>query len=160
MGLANHKFFLLFLLYINLISVYAIALVVGHFWACLSLPFFGTCADASLGDSFNVLGLCMCALIFGLFTCCMMFDQSASVLTGATQIDRYQRSSGAGETVGKDERARALAEVFGGDPARDGFQIHWLLPTPIVYRDPETLTGFCFKNTPKPRNAEELESLM
>lgn len=157
-GLANHKFFLLFLLYIFSISAYALCLVLGHFWACFSSPMVGACADPSVGEAAHALGLCVCAIIFGLFTGCMMLDQSTSVLTGATQIDRFHGAPAA--PAGKDERARALAEVFGGDPAADGFQLHWLLPTPIVYRDPEGLTGFCFRDTPRLRSAEELEALM
>ncbi len=54
----------------------------------------------------------------------------------------------------------SLGEVFGGDPARDGFQWHWLLPTPISYPNPEALTGFCFRDVPKPRTSEELEALL
>ncbi len=164
-GLANHKFFLLFLLYVHAISVYALCLVGGHFWACVSDMAQPACsgADVTIGDGLHAFGLTVCALLFGLFTLCMMCDQSSAVLTGATQIDRFKQhrsGAGSGDAAGKDERAQALAEVFGGDPARDGFQWHWLLPTPIVYRDPEALTGFCFRDVAKPRSAEELEALM
>ena len=167
-GLANHKFFLLFLLYVCAISVYALLLVGGHFWACWAAPAGagGGCAEPDAAQFVTVLTLCAAALLFGLFTGCMMVDQSAVVATGQTQIDRFHGAHGAappppGAAAGKDERARALEEIFGGDPARDGFRWHWLLPTPIVYRDPEALTGFCFgRDVPKPRSAEEMEALL
>ncbi len=159
-GLANHKFFLLFLLYIFLISMYAIALVIGHFVTCVSADVgAGACSDPTAMQFVTVVSLCSCAILFGLFTGCMMVDQSSVITTGLTQIDRYHAPSPPLQ-AGKDDRADALAEIFGGDPARDGFKIHWLLPTPIVYKDPERTRGWSFRSVPKPRSSEEVESLL
>ena len=93
-----------------------------------------------------------------------MMDQAQVLATGMTQIDRFK---GDGHSSHESELADAhsqsartesyRAEVFGGDGK---FNIGWLLPTPIVYRDPEAITGYCFRDTPKPRSNEEMEALL
>jgi palmitoyltransferase ZDHHC3/7/25 len=152
-GLANQKFFLLFLLYTFIISAYAVTLLAGHVTSCMS-AFRPECVEVSPGQGIAMLTLCVCAILFGLFTGCMMLDQSSSVTSGLTQIDRYHQNQ-----TTEVSRGAALAEVFGGHEA-DGFQLHWLLPTPIKYVNPESLTGYCFRDTPKPRTNEEMESLL
>ena len=170
MGLANHKFFLLFLLYTFSICAYALCLIGAHVTSCLyAVGARPDCTEFTAGGGVATLTLSVCAVLFGLFTCCMMVDQSAVVTSGLSQIDRFHLAhDGAGGTGGsggagtgpRGSRAAALAEVFGGDPAREGFRLHWLLPTPIVYVNPEELTGYCFRNVPKPRTTEEMESLL
>lgn len=94
-------------------------------------------------------------------------DACAAVVSwgGGGEARRGERAA-RGEAVGAPPGSppanfyAALAEVVGGNPARDGFQLSWLLPTPIVYPDAEQLTGFCFRDTPKPRNTEEMEALL
>lgn len=165
-GLANHKFFLLFLLYTNAICVYALCLMGWQFYSCV----FGgsthqSCRLLSAGGFVSILILFVCALLFGLFTLCMMLDQAQVLSTGQTQIDRFKHGGGlsskhqAMAVTESPEAVQALlrAEVFGGDGK---FSWDWLLPTPIVYRDPEAMTGYCFKDTPKPRTNEEMESLL
>lgn len=164
-GLANHKFFLLFLLYIFSICVYALSLITARFWACLS-SVAGTACDTTAGAGVLVLTTTVLAVLFALFTCCMMADQSSVLTTNQTQIDRLKgrRDGGGGGAASEaDERRRLWAsfgEVFGGDPARDGFSITWLLPTPIRYPDPEALTGFCFRDVPRPKTLVEMETLV
>lgn len=169
-GLANHKYFLLFLLYIFSISVYALTIVITHAVNCFGAvgPFASLlCSSMGAGQGVALIFLFVAALMFGLFTCCMMIDQASVVTSGQTQIDRHHGAGSArGEAAGAPPGSppanfyAALAEVVGGNPARDGFQISWLLPTPITYPDAEQLTGFCFRDTPKPRNTEEMEALL
>ena len=163
MGLANHKFFLLFLLYTFAICAYALTLLGAHLWACLSPGAHSSCMDMSPGGFVSILTLSICAVLFGLFTLCMMADQSQVLSTGLTQIDRHKGSSGPGKLSAasaaetpEEANAKLWAEVFGGSGR---FELTWLLPTPIVYRDPETLTGYCFRDTPRPRSNEEMEAL-
>ena len=164
-GLANHKFFLLFLLYTFAICAYALCLLGGHVWACMSPAAPASCFAVTPGGLISTLILAICASLFGLFTLCMMVDQSQVLATGLTQIDRHKGHAGpsgklaalaAAETP-EQASCRTRAEVFGGDGR---FQLTWLLPTPIVYRDPETLTGYCFRDTPRPRSNEEMEGLL
>lgn len=163
-GLANHKFFLLFLLYIHTISVHALILVGAHMWACFSAGAPESCGGAPGASFVAVLTMCVLAGLFGLFTLCMMVDQSSTLTTGLTQIDRHHASrTGAGGGAARPLAPlwhESFAEVVGGDPAKEGFSIFWLLPTPITYLNAEALTGYCFRDTPRPRSSEEMEALL
>jgi hypothetical protein len=165
-GLANQKFFLLFLLYTFIISAYALCLLGGHIFGCMSLSAPPSCLEVTPSGFASTLVLTICAIMFGLFTLCMMVDQSQVLVTGLTQIDRHKGgSSGGGSKLAvmtATETPEALsyklrAEVFGGDGR---FELTWLLPTPILYRNPEELTGYCFRDTPRPRSVEEMEGLI
>jgi palmitoyltransferase len=159
-GLANHKFFLLFLLYVFSMSVYALAVIGWRFWSCMQ-P--GAACDTTAGTGVAILAVVVIAVLFGLFTCCLGADQVNVVLTNQTQIDRMKGpghgpASAADQEV--DDRKRVwhnLSEVFGGDAAREGVRLAWFLPTAITYRDPEALTGYCFRDVPRPRTAAEME---
>lgn len=72
--------------------------------------------------AFRVVLLVLEAVLFGLFTLCMMCDQYSVITTGATQIDRLKGE--AGDSLG-------IREVFGG--AGEGFSLHWLLPVSIWF---------------------------
>lgn len=70
----------------------------------------------------RVIFLVLEAVLFGLFTLCMMCDQYSVIMTGTTQIDRLK-----GETT----ETLGLREVFGG--ASPKFALHWLLPVNIWF---------------------------
>jgi hypothetical protein len=195
----NHKFFLLFLLYVNLISLHALALIVRRqFFICASawvhsdvdddddrqtthhmsisagrsrhhlssrrshphhhyrnlfgaeqempaaMPvedFPGRCEN-SASRLMIVTMLFVEAILFGLFTSCMICDQSSVVTTNLTKIDRlklkaeetdsrngaHEKKEGSGDGDGDDRSATVVVnEIFGGEGGR-GFRIHWLLP--------------------------------
>lgn len=67
------------------------------------------------------------AVLFGLFTCCMMLDQYTVVSTNTTAIDRlkgeYHKLSRAA--------TREVNEVFGGKDRR--FRLDWFLPVPAAF---------------------------
>ena len=69
-------------------------------------------------DSLSVVMLVIEAMLFGLFTSCMLLDQWGAVATGRTQIDRLK-----GEEGGKGRHG--FNEVFGGER---GFTMDWLIP--------------------------------
>jgi hypothetical protein len=157
-GLANHKFFLLFLLYIFSICLYALILIGSRFWSCASGT--GPRCDTSAGTGTLVIMTTVFAILFMLFTCCLGLDQSMVVTTNQTGIDRMKGR--ALPNTHLDERKRLwdnISEVVGGDAYREGFKIEWLLPTPIKYVDPEALTGYCFRDTPRPRSTVEQEQV-
>ena len=64
-----------------------------------------------------------CALLFGLFTACMLADQWSVLRTNVAKIDRLK-----GEET---ECASDVNEVFGGRSR--GFRYDWLLPTAPVF---------------------------
>lgn len=70
----------------------------------------------------RVIGLVAAAVLFGLFTLCMMCDQYSVILTGTTQIDRMK-----GEAV----ENLGIREVFGGATAK--FNWYWLVPVEIWF---------------------------
>ncbi|TDH70725.1 hypothetical protein CCR75_009092 [Bremia lactucae] len=114
-GLGNHKFFLLFIFYVFALSTYTLTLVFFRYAKCIneSCPTYG---------AIRVVCLIMEAVLFGLFTMCMMCDQYSVITTGTTQIDRLK-----GETTDN----LGLHEVFGGLDCK--FSLHWLLPINIWF---------------------------
>lgn len=98
--------------------------------ACLLSPWYiflfllmcaGACGSASSGAA--VMGLVIEAILFGLFTLCMMCDQYTTVTTNRTGIDRLKGDKG-GKKASYMENVK---EVFGGPQSR-GFHYTWLLP--------------------------------
>ena len=134
-------------------------MVVAHIWTCFSVSAPASCSGPPGPNFVAVLTLVVLASLFGLFTMCMMIDQSSTLTTGLTQIDRHHAGRG-GDKPPAPLWSESLAEVVGGDPAKEGFSILWLLPTPITSLSPETLTGYCFRDTPRPRSVEEMEALL
>jgi len=159
-GLANHKYFVLFVFYIFTYAAVALALMFGRFMHCLSPT---NVCDTPPGHTVAHIMLAIVAILFGLFTGCLFFDQLNNIATNTTQIDRMKgegRADADAAAMDIDDRKQLwhnLGEVFGGDPARNGVHWTWLLPTPVTFRDPEGLSGFCFRDVPRPRTATELE---
>jgi hypothetical protein len=193
-GLANHKFFLLFLLYTCLSCAYGLALMGARLWACLAAPAHSALAagcETTAGVGIAVVTTASFATLCMLFTCCMACDQSSVVTTNQTQIDRMKAhhhrvdggvggvggvggAGGASDAAGLLGSASAaaaavssarrriwdnLSEVVGGDAYAEGFRLAWLLPVPIAYRNAEALSGYTFRDTPRPRSLAELEQV-
>uniref|UniRef100_K3WKJ1 Palmitoyltransferase n=1 Tax=Globisporangium ultimum (strain ATCC 200006 / CBS 805.95 / DAOM BR144) TaxID=431595 RepID=K3WKJ1_GLOUD len=114
-GLGNHKFFLLFIFYVFILSLYALVLVSLRYARCIN----DNCPSSG---AIRVVFLVLEAVLFGLFTMCMMCDQYSVITTGATQIDRLK-----GEVTDN----LGIREVFGGASRR--FSLHWLLPVNIWF---------------------------
>lgn len=115
-GVRNHKFFLLFILYTFLLCVYALALLVHMLYAAMKVD-----GPDSIGLSALVVGVC--GLLFGLFTSCMLCDQWSVLSTNVAKIDRLK-----GEELGVSSEVN---EVFGGRTR--GFHWHWLVPVTVDF---------------------------
>ena len=119
-GIGNHKYFLLFVFYTFWSCTYSLTLVVSRFVGCLGHGRLarGHCLDEP-GHILNLVGLIVEAILFGLFTCCMMVDQWDVVLTNVTHIDRLKGETGFGFM---DDASRILGinEVFGSGRAAAG----------------------------------------
>jgi len=171
-GLGNHKYFLLFLFYVNMAALYALMLLMYRFVHCMGkgssarrqylraqrkirTHFPGNSDDSavmngfantpppegmypecepSTGASILMFAIIVEAILFGLFTFCMMCDQWSVVLTSATKIDRLK-----GDAPSKRGMCDNLTEVFGGEPR---FSIFWLLPTSVKFSRPEQVYGY------------------
>ncbi|GKZ01467.1 hypothetical protein MPSEU_001097300 [Mayamaea pseudoterrestris] len=149
-GIGNHKYFLLFCFYTFLTCIVSLILVVFRFSTCVSnhrshyhyhrggsheeqvasaaamagsTATQASCLDQP-SDLLLVLGLLIEALLFGMFTSCMMADQMEVVYTKLTHIDRLKGTEVGGNLQG-------VAEVFGVGRRRekdDRFRPDWLSP--------------------------------
>jgi len=167
-GIGNQKLFLLFLFYISLSCWYSMFLLCSVWWKCTSMrirshdPNFSpedvppVCqiASSASGIIFYAL-LCIEALMFGLFTACMLCDQVASIIHNQTKIDRLQ---------GKEFNKKYgffgnLREVMG-----DGDRlVEWLCPLKPYWKDWQSVYGYCVPRrvhaTPLQRPISEEEEI-
>lgn len=93
-GIGNHKFFLLFIFYTFVSCMLTLVLLVWMFFSCTVATGYlnaGTtaCIDNPM-DLLGLVGLLVEALLFGMFTSCMMVDQWDVVTTNLTHIDRLK----------------------------------------------------------------------
>jgi len=105
-----------------------------------------TCLDRPT-QLLNILGLFVEAILFGLFTSCMMVDQASVVMTKMTHIDRLK--GGGEDNVGSSALAGVI-EVFGLNQKKvdngGRFRSDWLSPFhricfPTTLHD--EIMGFC-----------------
>lgn len=88
-----------------------------------------------------ILGLMVEAVLFGLFTTCMMVDQWDVVMSNMTHIDRLK-----GETGG--DKVAGVTEVFGAPRIgrSTGFRCSWLSPVAKAWFPPsikDEILGYC-----------------
>ena len=114
-GVRNHKFFLLFIFYTFLLCFYALGLLIR-----MALAKALDQEDDIVGAGAVIVAIS--AVLFGLFTSCMLCDQWTVLSTNVAKIDRLK-----GTTTSVSE----INEVFGGKTRH--FQLHWLLPTPVTF---------------------------
>lgn len=157
-GIGNHKYFLLFILYTFFSCAYSMFLVVLRFGHCMNIRTSAHCLDnpASL---LSIIALTVESVLFGLFTLCMMADQWDVVLTNVTHIDRLK-----GDIFEESADSAGVNEVFGigvggGKGKRwANFRTDWLSPFtkvcfPVSVED--DIMGFCRPCGFSTRNEEE-----
>ena len=90
---------------------------------------------SNTGNNLLVVFLVIEAILFGLFTLCMLGDQSTVLTTNQTQIDKLKGY--------RHEGIPDFNEVFGGSNEAS-FRIDWLLPIPVKFpeQDKEKLLGY------------------
>lgn len=121
-AIGNHKYFLLFIMYTFCSCVYSLSLLVWRFTSCMGhhhhvrqqqqhSPANARCFDDPT-DLLKVLGLLVESVLFGLFTMCMMCDQSGVVSSRITHIDRLKG-------LELRDTISGVAEVFGVGRPRD-----------------------------------------
>eukprot|EP01137_Pigoraptor_chileana_P016549 Opistho-2@73484 len=83
-GENNQRFFLVFLVYVGLTSIFSLLLVIGYhfFFPCPD------CASASRSRGGFVLALTLLAFVFVVFIFIMISDQMGSIILDATLIER------------------------------------------------------------------------
>ena len=90
---------------------------------------------SSTGDNLLVVFLLIEAILFGLFTLCMLGDQSTVLTSNQTQIDKLKGY--------RHEGIPDFNEVFGGSNEAP-FRLDWLVPVPVKFpeADKERLLGY------------------
>jgi palmitoyltransferase len=149
-GIGNHKLFLLFLLWVNIVCIYAFLLIISK---CILCKYANGCGEEH--ESVTVLILLTTSILFALFTVCMIGDQIAVIATNLTQIDRLKNIKSSKDTINLEYN-----EVFGCS-SEVSFHYTWLIPQvvqfPDVYRD--ILLGYrLLSNTAKDMELTPLTS--
>jgi len=174
-GIGNHKFFLLFIFYTCVSCCYSMSLLVMRFYLCVGTHTrhhrhqhhhgavsITTDAGVTIGGKeeghclddpaqlLNLIGLVVEAMLFGLFTLCMMCDQWSVVTSRLTHIDRLKGETSSSMN-GRFKKSSGLNEVFGigrklGSNRQDSFRADWLSPFvsacfPSSMQD--EIMGFC-----------------
>jgi len=160
-GIGNHKYFLLFIFYTSLSCGYSLTFLIWRFCHCTGGGRNGPrCVDHPT-DLLPLIGLTVEALLFGLFTMCMMCDQWDVVMTNLTHIDRlkghdtlqHRVQAGINEVFGTGRLSSSALPHYNGNAAaaatnnyRRGFHYTWLSPLhkvcfPESVRD--DIFGYC-----------------
>uniref|UniRef100_A0A8C9TSX3 Palmitoyltransferase n=1 Tax=Scleropages formosus TaxID=113540 RepID=A0A8C9TSX3_SCLFO len=122
-GENNQRFFVLFTMYIALISIYALCLSGLQFftcvkWQCLSFSFFcflPECSDFSPPVAVMLMiFLCLEGLLFLTFTAVMFGTQIHSICNDETEIERLKNEK---PTWERRMRWDGMRAVFGGQPS-------------------------------------------
>ena len=120
-GVGNHKLFLQFLFWVFTSCIYSLVLVSAKYVRCL---FMGHECNSAFDEHLLVIFLTVEAILFALFTLCMLGDQISSISMGSTQIDRLKKT--------KFKQQTEINEVF-GSPAAVYCAWDWLYPFPLKY---------------------------
>jgi hypothetical protein len=164
-GIGNHKYFLLFIFYTLLSCCYSMILIITRFSSCMGGHKRGdhshdhvkhvSCLDQPT-QLLTILGLLVEALLFGMFTFCMIFDQMDVISSKVTHIDRLKGLDLSSTLAG-------VTEVFGvgvrGVESR--FRPDWLSPFARVCFPPsvqDEVMGFCQPCLGSKKNKAEKET--
>ncbi|XP_053282003.1 palmitoyltransferase ZDHHC7 [Pleuronectes platessa] len=113
-GEKNQRFFVLFTMYISLISAHALGLSGMHFFSCIKVQ-WNECSEFSPGASVLLLiFLCLEAILFLTFTAVMFGTQIHSICNDETEIERLKNEK---PTWERHVRWEGMKSVFGGPPS-------------------------------------------
>nr|XP_048279555.1 palmitoyltransferase ZDHHC3 isoform X4 [Myodes glareolus] len=119
-GENNQKYFVLFTMYIALISLHALIMVGFHFLHCFEEDWTKCSSFSPPTTVILLILLCFEALLFLIFTSVMFGTQVHSICTDETGIERLQRETQPREHSGS---WKSVQEAFGGD-----FSLNWFNP--------------------------------
>lgn len=153
------QFFLLFIFYTSLSCLYSLGYITSRFINCVgSHSTMSRCVDHA-SDLLPLIGLTVEALLFGLFTICMMVDQWDVVVTNLTHIDRLkgeyhngyynpnnQHTQNLKSNTGVHEVFGARAESQSSSGSRPRFHYTWMSPFhKVCFPEPlrDDIFGYC-----------------
>eukprot|EP00051_Salpingoeca_urceolata_P029225 m.489293 g.489293 ORF g.489293 m.489293 type:complete len:295 (+) comp26588_c0_seq1:283-1167(+) len=102
-GENNHKYFILFVAYIFVASLFMLCFAASRLMGCQHLRLKTRGCEARKGrqdpfDSLKMIGLLLESLVFGLFTLVMFCDQMCGVLNDQTTIEKLQHKGRAAKS--------------------------------------------------------------
>ncbi|KAK0040692.1 palmitoyltransferase ZDHHC3 isoform X2 [Biomphalaria pfeifferi] len=117
-GENNQKYFVLFTLYICLISIHALYMAISHFIFCVSKDWKGCSGMSPPATTIFLIFLIFEGMLFGIFTGIMFGTQMSAVCSDETGIEQLKKEE-------REPRSRWLSmkSVFGHP-----FSIHWFSP--------------------------------
>lgn len=119
-GENNQKFFVLFTLYIFLISLHAAIMIIVHMMRCVEADWLQCSSFSPASTLILVIMLGFESLLFGIFTIVMFCTQISAIFTDETQIETLK---GEEPKWAKKGKWASLKSVFGRDVS-----IKWLSP--------------------------------
>ncbi|XP_076009859.1 palmitoyltransferase ZDHHC3-A-like [Genypterus blacodes] len=119
-GESNQKYFVLFTMYIALVSLHALVMVVFHFLYCFEDDWTKCSSFSPPATVLLLILLCFEGLLFLIFTSVMFGTQVHSICTDETGIERLKGESGKWDKVPCWE---AMRVAFGGP-----FSLSWCSP--------------------------------
>ncbi|XP_058931802.1 palmitoyltransferase ZDHHC3 isoform X3 [Kogia breviceps] len=119
-GENNQKYFVLFTMYIALISLHALIMVGFHFLHCFEEDWTKCSSFSPPTTVILLILLCFEGLLFLIFTSVMFGTQVHSICTDETGIERLKRKHQPRERTGS---WKSVKETFGGD-----FSLNWFNP--------------------------------
>ncbi|KAF2356626.1 Palmitoyltransferase DHHC domain, partial [Trinorchestia longiramus] len=118
-GENNQKFFVLFTLYIALLSVHGLLLGGYHFVTCVGSEWRQCSSVSPPATVVLLLFLIFESLLFAIFTAVMFFSQLSAIWNDETGIEQLKKEQGTWE---RKSRWRSVQAVFGR------FSVSWLNP--------------------------------
>uniref|UniRef100_UPI00358F1419 palmitoyltransferase ZDHHC7-like isoform X2 n=1 Tax=Myxine glutinosa TaxID=7769 RepID=UPI00358F1419 len=113
-GERNQKYFVLFTMYVALVSLHSLVLSGFHFAHCFNIQWNGCSPFSPPVTVLLLVSVCLEGLLFLLFTSVMLGTQLHSICTDQTEIERLKGEKPSWERRGSWEGMRA---VFGGRPS-------------------------------------------
>ncbi|CAM9139849.1 unnamed protein product [Scytosiphon promiscuus] len=144
-GVANQKYFILFLFYALAVTGYAVGLVLYHFIQCVAESY---CDDYSTLTANLIRAVLIIAAAAMIFTLSMLMNQFHGVITGLGTVDRMQRRKKEGRIRGgvEDFRPMKWSDIFG-----EGNKLMWLFPTDPYFRKAQRERILGFREPPAAR---------
>ncbi|XP_076985695.1 palmitoyltransferase ZDHHC3 isoform X2 [Tamandua tetradactyla] len=119
-GENNQKYFVLFTMYIALISLHALIMVGFHFLHCFEEDWTKCSSFSPPTTVILLILLCFEGLLFLIFTSVMFGTQVHSICTDETTIERLKRKNQPRQRTGS---WKSVKETFGGN-----FSLNWFNP--------------------------------
>ncbi|XP_005091241.1 palmitoyltransferase ZDHHC3 isoform X2 [Aplysia californica] len=117
-GESNQKYFVLFTMYICLISIHSLYMAVAHFIHCVAKDWKGCSGMSPPATTIFLIFLIFEGMLFGIFTGIMFGTQMAAVCSDETGIEQLKK-----EQRERQSRWLSMKAVFGHP-----FSIHWFSP--------------------------------